>query len=40
MLLRSPWYERTKLSSEKGERWFCTEREALDAGWRAPKWGR
>jgi len=35
----SPWYSRTKLSPEKGERWFCNEREALDAGWRAPMWG-
>ena len=34
-----PWsrmYDRTKLSVEKGERWFCNEREALDAGWRQP----
>ncbi len=36
----SPWYTRTKLSIDKGERWFCSEREALDAGWRAPHWGR
>lgn len=36
----SPWYAKTKVSVEKGERWFCTEREALDAGWRAPIWGR
>lgn len=36
----SPWYSRTKISTDKGERWFCSEREALDAGWRAPKWGR
>tara|TARA_R110002020_G_scaffold36894_31_gene111009 strand:+ start:1907 stop:2560 length:654 start_codon:yes stop_codon:yes gene_type:complete len=35
----SPWYSRTKLSPEKGERWFCTEGEALAAGWRAPMWG-
>ncbi|MCW2307365.1 thermonuclease family protein [Rhodobium gokarnense] len=34
----SPWYSRTKISPEKGERWFCSEREALDAGWRAPRW--
>jgi endonuclease YncB( thermonuclease family) len=32
----SPWYTRTKVSIDKGERWFCSEREALDAGWRAP----
>lgn len=36
----SPWYSRTKISVNKGERWFCSEREALDAGWRAPIWGR
>jgi len=36
----SPWYSRTKISVSKGERWFCSEREALDAGWRAPIWGR
>lgn len=36
----SPWYAKTKVSVEKGERWFCSEREALDAGWRAPVWGR
>ena len=36
----SPWYGRTKVSVKKGERWFCSEREALDAGWRAPMWGR
>jgi endonuclease YncB( thermonuclease family) len=32
----SQWYERTKISPDRGERWFCSEREALDAGWRAP----
>lgn len=36
----SPWYSRTKVSPQKGERWFCTEGEALKAGWRAPLWGR
>ncbi len=36
----SPWYTRTKISENKGERWFCSEKEALDAGWRAPYWGR
>ena len=30
----SPFYSRTKVSPERGERWFCSEREALDAGWR------
>ena len=32
----SQWYGRTKISVDRGERWFCSEREALDAGWRAP----
>lgn len=36
----SPWYGRTKVSGKQGERWFCTEKEAVDAGWRAPFWGR
>lgn len=35
----SPWYDRTRVSPAKGERWFCTEAEALAAGWRAPAWG-
>lgn len=35
----SAWYNRTKLSVEKGERWFCDEADALAAGWRAPIWG-
>lgn len=34
----SPWYTRTKVTPSKGERWFCTEREAIDAGWRAAAW--
>ena len=33
----SPWYERTEIDTEAGERWFCTEREAQVAGWRAPR---
>ena len=32
----SQWYDRTKISTDQGERWFCSERQALDAGWRAP----
>jgi endonuclease YncB( thermonuclease family) len=32
----SQWYDRTTISADQGERWFCSEREALDAGWRAP----
>lgn len=27
-------YDETVISPGKGERWFCTEQEALDAGWR------
>lgn len=34
----SPWYARTKINEKKGERWFCTEAEAIEAGWRAPNW--
>ena len=30
----SPWYEKVRVDTAKGERWFCTEREALTAGWR------
>ncbi len=34
----SPWYSRTQINEAKGERWFCNEREAVQAGWRAPYW--
>jgi endonuclease YncB( thermonuclease family) len=27
------WYDRTKISTAKGERWFCSEAEATAAGW-------
>ena len=33
----SPWYSRTKINTQKGERWFCSEEEAETAGWRAPR---
>ena len=33
----SPWYDRTKINTAKGERWFCSEAEAKAAGWRAPR---
>lgn len=36
----SPWYERTSIDAGKGERWFCNEADAIEAGWRAPKWSR
>jgi endonuclease YncB( thermonuclease family) len=31
----SRWYGRTSVSQSDGERWFCSEREAQAAGWRA-----
>jgi endonuclease YncB( thermonuclease family) len=34
-----PWergYERAKVRTSRGERWFCTEAEARAAGWRPP----
>ena len=34
----SPWYTKTRIKESKGERWFCSEAEALSAGWRAPVW--
>jgi endonuclease YncB( thermonuclease family) len=30
----SPWYDKVRIEPGKGERWFCTENEALAAGWR------
>ena len=30
-------YGPTRINESKGERWFCTEEEALAAGWRAPR---
>lgn len=33
----SAWYDRTKIVTARGERWFCSEKDALAAGWRAPK---
>lgn len=32
----STWYSRTRINEAKGERWFCSEAEAIAAGWRAP----
>lgn len=34
----SPWYDRTRINTRAGERWFCSEAEALAEGWRAPYW--
>lgn len=30
-------YRSTEIDQSRGERWFCTEREARAAGWRAPR---
>ncbi|NOV20315.1 thermonuclease family protein [Ensifer adhaerens] len=38
-----PWskdYAKTKVDQARGEKWFCSEDEALAAGWRAPAWGQ
>lgn len=32
-----PSYKDTVINEEKGERWFCTEQEATDDGWRKAK---
>ncbi|HKI02987.1 MAG TPA: hypothetical protein VKK31_13510 [Thermoanaerobaculia bacterium] len=31
------YYDKTEISSEKGERWFCMEEEAAKNGWRKSK---
>lgn len=31
----SPWYARVHVDAARGERWFCSESEAIAAGWRA-----
>ena len=33
----SPWYDQTQIDESSGERWFCSEQEAREAGWRAPR---
>lgn len=30
----SPWYAKVVMRAEKGTRWFCSEAEAMAAGWR------
>ena len=30
----SPWYQKVKMDGDRGKRWFCSEAEALAAGWR------
>ena len=32
----SPHYSRTRINEAAGERWFCSEEEAVAAGWRSP----
>lgn len=34
----SRWYSATRINEKKGERWFCSELEALAAGWRSPRY--
>lgn len=31
----SPWYDKVRIDAARGERWFCSEAEAIAAGWRA-----
>jgi hypothetical protein len=31
------YYDKTQINEGKGERWFCTEQEAVGAGWRKVK---
>ena len=31
------YYDQTKIEESKGERWFCSEQEAQEAGWRKSK---
>ncbi|MBS0244532.1 MAG: thermonuclease family protein [Proteobacteria bacterium] len=33
----SPWYDRVHMDDSKGKRWFCSEAEAIQAGWRAAR---
>jgi endonuclease YncB( thermonuclease family) len=29
-----PWYDKVRIDPGQGERWFCSETEAMEAGWR------
>jgi hypothetical protein len=31
------YYDKTQIDTSKGERWFCTEQEAVGAGWQKVK---
>ena len=33
----SRWYDKTRIDEARGERWFCNERQALAAGWKAAR---
>ncbi|HSP26613.1 MAG TPA: thermonuclease family protein [Saliniramus sp.] len=33
----SRYYDRTRIDTSRGERWFCSVEEAVRAGWRAPR---
>ncbi len=33
----SRWYDDTQINEKRGERWFCSESDALAAGWRSPQ---
>lgn len=38
-IYHTPWsahYKKTRINTDAGERWFCSEAEAIQAGWRAP----
>ena len=34
----SPWYSKTHVNLRQGDLWFCSEAEAVAAGFRAPLW--
>ncbi|MEM6497086.1 MAG: thermonuclease family protein [Pseudomonadota bacterium] len=34
----SQWYALTKVTESKGDRWFCSEKEAVSAGWQLAEW--
>lgn len=34
----SAWYDKVKVDETRGERWFCSEDEAVNAGWRAAQY--
>jgi len=35
----SPWYGKVQIDEQAGERWFCSETEAIAAGWRPVRGG-